>query len=206
MTTRARAIRGFGVSKLWQKTPMPLGFDALGFASRAAAAFAVMEMAGLPRGARVLDVGVGTGIVASRIAKEMDVRITGVDISKQALAIARSRLPEAELLEGSATDIPVPSGYADVTLAMYVLRYVDEEDTALAAAELARVTKFSGKIIVADLDIPRLAPGNAVATGPDAWLLGVWAEPGAFQREMGSKSLLLSRKYRPPISFMQVYT
>ena len=50
---------------------------------------------------RVLDIGCGVGRTAAGLVK-MGYRVTGIDISEEALAVARSRVPDAEFLQHDA--------------------------------------------------------------------------------------------------------
>ncbi len=72
-------------------------------------------VAGLPRGARVLDVGTGSGAIALAVKDERpDLEVTGTDISADALVVARRnaerlgldvRLVEGDLLAGERPDV-----------------------------------------------------------------------------------------------------
>jgi len=83
---------------IWTNPVVPRAFHFLALPSREAAEVVRQELADLPSGAKVLDVGVGTGIVSEKLSMRRDLRITGVDISPNSLALARSRLPRAELI------------------------------------------------------------------------------------------------------------
>ena len=53
---------------------------------------------GLPEGARVLDLGCGTGEPVAKYIFERGFAVTGVDESEQMLKFARQTVPEAELI------------------------------------------------------------------------------------------------------------
>ena len=93
----------------------------------------------LPRGARVLDVGTGSGAIALALKQERpDLAVSGSDLSEQALALARFNARElvldvdfvhADLLEG------VPDEF-DAVIAN--LPYVAERERAALAPEITR--------------------------------------------------------------------
>ncbi|MFI6680102.1 methyltransferase domain-containing protein [Kribbella sp. NPDC050470] len=108
-------------------------------------------------GDRVLDVGVGPGLLAAEMAPEVgpDGRICGIDISDSMLAIAQTRAevpggPRIELEPGSATSIPHPAESFDVVVSTQVFEYVD--DVAGALEEVRRVLRPAGRVVLLDTD------------------------------------------------------
>jgi ubiquinone/menaquinone biosynthesis C-methylase UbiE len=59
----------------------------------------------LAPGARVLDVGSGTGLPTARDLVDADCRVTGLDISPRMLEIAQKNVPEAEFVLGDIVDL-----------------------------------------------------------------------------------------------------
>jgi ubiquinone/menaquinone biosynthesis C-methylase UbiE len=105
-------------------------------------------------GEQVLDLGTGTGAVAVRAAAlvGVDGHVTGVDISREMLAVAAARarslaLRNVSFLEGRAEAIPVDPGSCDVLIASLSLMYVI--DRAAAAREIARVLRPGGRFVAA---------------------------------------------------------
>ena len=103
---------------------------------------AVVESAQLKRGARVLDVGCGTGRFSERL-RELGFRVTGYDPSETMLAAARERanehqaessstLPAVEYLRGDANEA-LPRGPFDAISAFYCIHYIDVEPFARRA-------------------------------------------------------------------------
>ena len=108
-------------------------------------------------GDRVLDVGVGPGLLAAEMAPEVGPsgRICGIDISDSMLAIANTRAnvpggPGIELELGSATNIPHPVESFDVVVSTQVFEYVDDVPAALD--EVRRVLRPGGRVVLLDTD------------------------------------------------------
>jgi phosphatidylethanolamine/phosphatidyl-N-methylethanolamine N-methyltransferase len=111
---------------------------------------AVIEALGCKPGERVLEVGVGTGL--SLPMYPASVRLTGIDLSSEMLARARSRverrnLPNVEgLLEMDAEAMDFPDASFDKVVAMYVVSVTDRPAQLLH--ELQRVCKPGGDIFI----------------------------------------------------------
>ncbi|MEU6850898.1 methyltransferase domain-containing protein [Actinacidiphila alni] len=67
-------------------------------------------VASLPAGARVLDLGCGTGLPTARQLTEGGLRVTGIDLSPGMLAQARANVPGADFLQADIADIAGDSG------------------------------------------------------------------------------------------------
>lgn len=104
-------------------------------------------------GARdVLDVGCGTGGLLARLGPAA----TGVDRSARALALARER-GLTRVAQACASALPFPDGSFDAVLALDVLYHRDVGDEAAAVAELARVARPGGAVVIHAAAHPRLA-------------------------------------------------
>jgi ubiquinone/menaquinone biosynthesis C-methylase UbiE len=97
----------------------------------------------LCRGARVLEVGCGTGLILEELAREAD-EACGIDLSPGMLKKATDRGLNGVL--GSATEIPFDDGSFDLTCSFKVLAHVPEIDKALS--EMARVTRPGGHLVL----------------------------------------------------------
>ncbi|MET9954012.1 methyltransferase domain-containing protein [Streptomyces sp. NPDC006339] len=120
------------------------------------------ELLAAAPGARVLDVGCGTGRAVSELAAR-GVRAEGADIDPEALALARARHPGPPFLRAAAAELPYADGSLDGYRADKV--YHALENPARAAAEAHRVLRPGGRIVlvgqdwdtlVLDSDAPRL--------------------------------------------------
>jgi phosphatidylethanolamine/phosphatidyl-N-methylethanolamine N-methyltransferase len=111
---------------------------------------AVVQALGLRPGDRVLEVGVGTGL--SLPLYSPDVRITGIDVSREMLDKARARVARRRLanvdalLEMDAERMDFPDASFDKVVAMYVVSVV--ERPARLLEELHRVCRADGEIFL----------------------------------------------------------
>jgi len=109
---------------------------------------AVVQALGLRPGDRVLEVGVGTGLSLPLYPR--DVRITGIDVSREMLEKARRRVSQRRLanvealLEMDAERMSFPDASFDKIVAMYVVSVVERPDKLLE--ELHRVCRPHGEI------------------------------------------------------------
>ena len=108
-----------------------------------------------PSGTRILDVATGTGRQAFAFAgKGLDV--TGVDISGDMLRIAirDNRYPDARFFRADATALPFRDGLFDAGCISFALHDMPLDARRKALAELLRVTKSDGTLIVVDYALP----------------------------------------------------
>ena len=117
--------------------------------------------AGLRPGLDVVDVGMGTGLVAKEILRITGepARLIGVDPSPG--MIAQSGLPQAvRCLDGRAEAMPLPSASADFITMGYALRHI--ADLSAAFAEFARVLKPGGRVLILEITRPAGTFANGV--------------------------------------------
>lgn len=97
-----------------------------------------------------LDVGCGTGVLAERMAG-LGLQMTGVDPSEGMLEIMRARTDTVTAVHGSATDLPFATGSFDVVFTVAVMHHIaDPDDVRAALAEMVRVVKPGGTIVIWD--------------------------------------------------------
>ena len=112
-----------------------------------------LRRAGLAPGNRVLDVAIGTGLVA-RAALDIlgdGARITGVDLSMGMLGEARKTLP-ITLVQGVAERLPLIDACADFVTMGYALRHVTDLESTFR--EYLRVLKPGGSLLILELTRP----------------------------------------------------
>lgn len=104
----------------------------------------------LPSGGPLLEVGVGTGVVAAALA-ELGRTVVGVDLSLPMLARAAARTP-GRVLAGDARRLPVSTGAVAGAYLVHVLHVVGDVDATLA--ELVRVLRPGGTLAVTARPLP----------------------------------------------------
>lgn len=115
----------------------------------------VRDALGVNPGHRVLDVGCGPGFVIAELVDQVGATgsVVGVDRSPQMLAAASRRCGRHQnvaLREADAAALPVDDATFDRALCVQVLEYVP--DVAAALAELHRVVRPGGRVVVWDVD------------------------------------------------------
>lgn len=137
---------------------------------------AVLEALKLRPGDRVLEVGVGTGISLPLYPR--DVRITGIDVSREMLEKARARVARAKLknidalLEMDAEAMAFPDASFDKVVAMYVVSVVPRPAKLLE--ELHRVCRPDGDIFI----VNHFQSDNPIIGGVERALAGFSSQIG----------------------------
>jgi arsenite methyltransferase len=109
----------------------------------------------LQPGERVLDVGVGPGLLACDMAAAVGEggRVAGIDPSASMLEMARRRCagqPWTDFRPGEAAKLPFDDGSFDAVVSTQVYEYV--ADIGAALAEARRVLRPGGRLLVLDTD------------------------------------------------------
>lgn len=100
-------------------------------------------------GLALLDAGCGTGGFLAWIDRRADIdRLCGIDLSAEAIAVAREEAPRADLAVGQLHALPYEDGTFDVITLTDVLQHVDEKDEAATLRELLRVLRSGGALLV----------------------------------------------------------
>jgi SAM-dependent methyltransferase len=108
-----------------------------------------------PRGdERALDSGTGTGALAFALAPHVR-EVVGADVVPELLEQARKRaggVPNVTFVEGDANKLPFGYGEFDLAGTLRTLHHIARPE--LAIAELVRVTRSRGRVLVVDQIAP----------------------------------------------------
>jgi ubiquinone/menaquinone biosynthesis C-methylase UbiE len=103
-----------------------------------------VRVAGLPSSATVLDLGAGTGKL-TRLLGSAFVRVIAVEPDDEMRRLLVAHSPEAEVLAGSAEQIPVADASVDAVFAAECFHWFDTEH---ALAEVSRVLRPRGALVL----------------------------------------------------------
>jgi demethylmenaquinone methyltransferase/2-methoxy-6-polyprenyl-1,4-benzoquinol methylase len=112
-------------------------------------------------GERVLDLAAGTGTSSLPFA-EAGAKVVPCDFSLGMLREGKRRHPRLPLTAGDATKLPFRDDTFDAVTISFGLRNV--QDTGAALAEMLRVTRPGGKVVICEFSHPTWAPFRTVYT------------------------------------------
>ena len=148
-----------------------------------------IEMSGVRPGARVLDVASGSGDLALAFAKRVGEsgQVWMTDINPAMLEVGRDRMIDQGLIAPlalcDAERLPFPDASFDCVSVAFGLRNMTHKDRALA--EMARVTRPGGRVIVLEFSRPwkPLAPAYDAYSFSILPALGKWVarDEGAYR-------------------------
>lgn len=100
---------------------------------------------GQMEGQAVLDVACGTGTWLAEL-KSRGAKVAGIDISSRAVEVCQKRLPDAEIREGVAEELPFDSGRFDLVTCLGSLEHFLDQRSALA--EMRRVARHDARFLI----------------------------------------------------------
>jgi ubiquinone/menaquinone biosynthesis C-methylase UbiE len=127
----------------------------------------LLDAAAVQPGARVLDLGCGTGELALALAwREPQARITGLDPDPLALARAREKASAAGAniawAQGYAGRAPFPDGSFDQIVSSLVIHHLSSEQKREAFRDALRLLRPGGALYVLDFGPPRTRVDRAL--------------------------------------------
>ena len=122
---------------------------------------AVVQALDMRTGEKLLDLAAGTG-TSTEPFTDAGVLAVPCDFSLGMLRVGRGRRPDLPFVAGDATRLPFADGAFDAVTISFGLRNVG--DTAAALAEMRRVTRHGGRLVVCEFSHPTWGPWRRVYT------------------------------------------
>jgi ubiquinone/menaquinone biosynthesis C-methylase UbiE len=126
-----------------------------------------VTLAGIQPGEHVLDVGCGTGTLALEVARRAGRagRVTGIDPSTEQITRARSKVARhnvpIEFQLGVIEQLPFSDRSFDVVLSTLMMHHLPASLKRQGLAEIARVLKPGGRLVIADFKPKKERKGQA---------------------------------------------
>jgi SAM-dependent methyltransferase len=102
---------------------------------------------GLPRGARVLDVGCGDGVPIARFLLDRGFALCAIDSSARMISAFRERFPSVPSEHGSVLDSLLFDRPFDAVIAWGVMFHLSETDQVRALARLTAALRPGGRLL-----------------------------------------------------------
>lgn len=129
------------------------------------------NLAQIQSGETVLDVGCGTGTLAMEVEPRVGAtgHVYGIDPSPQQIARARSKAARrkvpVDFQIGLIERLPFPNESVDVVLSTLMMHHLPDDLKRQGLAEIARVLKPGGRLVIADFQPPSRHAGQAAPMG-----------------------------------------
>ncbi len=129
---------------------------------------ALLDRAEIRPGHRVLDVGCGTGSLAT-LLKHLypEVDVVGLDPDPKALARARRKAERAAVSlqfdQGFADALEYPAGFFDHVFSSYMFHHLHDDEKEKTLREICRVLKSGGHFHLLDFGGPESAVANPLS-------------------------------------------
>lgn len=97
----------------------------------------------------VVELGCSNGWRLARLRQTLPARMVGVDASAEAVADGHARYPGLALRQGGLAEVPLQEQF-DLTIVNFVLHWIDRSTLARCVAEIDRVTRDGGLLVLGD--------------------------------------------------------
>jgi ubiquinone/menaquinone biosynthesis C-methylase UbiE len=157
-----------------------------------------LALAAVPSGARLLDVGCGTGRWVRRY-EESGFSVVGVDATIGMLQIARAHKTRSPLMVGLAESLPFSDAVFDCVSDITVVQHFPYELQSRALQEMIRVLKPGGRLILMELICGRDSrigkDSHVFPRKPRDWVSEVENRGASLVGWFGQEFLLFDRLY-----------
>jgi SAM-dependent methyltransferase len=151
-----------------------------------------LALAAIPSGARILDVGCGTGRWIRRY-HEFGLHAAGVDATPAMLVLARQCGTDSPLLAGEAHRLPIATAQFDCVSDVTVVQHIPPPSQPEAIAEMVRVLKPGGRLIL--MELIRGKGVHIFPRAPQDWIELAASRGAKLIAWFGQEFLLLDRAF-----------
>lgn len=151
-----------------------------------------LALAGVPRGARILDVGCGTGRWLRRYGA-IGYQPAGVDATPAMLEIARQHGTASPLIAGEAHRLPFADAVFDCVSDITVVQHIPPTLQPDAIGEMLRVLQPGGKLIL--MELIRGEGTHIFPRAPQDWIQQATARGARLTGWFGQEFFLLDRVF-----------
>jgi len=125
-----------------------------------------VDLSGVGPGGRALDVATGTGDLAIALKRRVGPsgEVVGSDFSDQMLELARRKASDVKFEWGNALELPYEESSFDAVTVGFGAR--NFSDLPAGLAEMARVTRPGGRVVVLEITTPERPPLS--------WFFRIW--------------------------------
>ncbi|MGY5880550.1 MAG: class I SAM-dependent methyltransferase [Candidatus Thorarchaeota archaeon] len=102
----------------------------------------------LPSSSEVLDAGCGVGTPVSQFLVKKGFNVTGVDISKKLIDLAKQNIPEASFYQKNILNMDFPNDSFDGIICVYTLWHIPRTDHSSIIENFCRMLKNNGILVL----------------------------------------------------------
>ena len=102
----------------------------------------------LPKSSQVLDAGCGVGIPVSQFLVKEGFNVTGVDISKKLIDLAKENVPEANFYQKNILKLDYQEGSFDGIICVYTLWHIPRVNHSSIIENFHRMLNNSGILVI----------------------------------------------------------
>jgi ubiquinone/menaquinone biosynthesis C-methylase UbiE len=113
----------------------------------------IVAYAGLRNGQSIVDLGCGSGRLASALGQLMTIEYCGIDVVKALLRYAKKKSPENyRFILNRSLSVPLPDASSDMATAFSVFTHLLHHESYIYLEELHRVVRSGGTVVFSFLE------------------------------------------------------